>query len=371
GLSFEDAYAAARAIRDRLGKKTVTSTSELRDLIDEQLELMLGAEAVGQLSPSGWPTRPEVEVVAHGQAYPFSRGLLARSLAAAGLDMDRAYRLVAELQGQLTREGLTRLGSDEIARRMGELLERWEGTAAAGRYRLVGRIRRLPRPLAIYLGGATGTGKSTLALEIAPLLRIYRVTATDTIRQVMRFLFSPQILPSIHTSSFEIAADPLLGGPESLEQRLAVGFREQATRICVGVRAVVERAILENMSVVVEGVHLAPPLVPFADLEGAVHQVPLMLTTLAEDTHRLRFLSRARSSPRVAERYMEHFPAIRALQDHLIDLAEAHDVPLFDTSDGESALPRAIRLVTGLLEERLPWLGRPEEPTGRSTAPTL
>jgi 2,3-bisphosphoglycerate-independent phosphoglycerate mutase len=375
GLSFDDAYSAARAVRDRIGGREEVSTSELKDVLEEQLVTLFGWERAVRLFPPGWPSSPEIEVLAQGQGHPFSRGVLARSLQAAGVDLDRAYRLVTELQGALLREGVERLTSDDLARRVGETLERYEGPETAARYRLMGRIRHLPRPLVIYLGGATGTGKSTLALEIAPLLRIYRVTATDTIRQVMRTLLAPAILPAIHTSSFE-AGDALAPGyawgrEETFEHRLAAGFREQATRVCVGVRAVVERAILENMSVVVEGVHLAPPMVPFGDLEGAVHQVSLMLTTLSEDTHRLRFLSRARSAPRSAERYVDRFEAIRALQSHLAELAEAHDVALLDTTDGETALARSLRLITGVLEERLPWLGRPDgviEPAG---VPTL
>jgi 2,3-bisphosphoglycerate-independent phosphoglycerate mutase len=377
GLPFEDAYAAAQAIRDRLSEREEITTAELKAVIESQLEEMLGRQRLAQLSLSDWAVKPDLEVVYHGERQPFSRGLLARSLQAAGVDLDRAYRLVAELQAQLRGEGSGSLSSDEVAQRVGELLEAREGVTAAARYRLVRRIHRLPRPLVIYLGGATGTGKSTLALEIAPLLRIYRITATDTIRQVMRMLFSPAILPAIHTSSFEVAArfdHPALDagdGEADFDELLTATFREQATRICVGVRAVVERAILENMSVVVEGVHLAPPLVPFPDLEGAVHQVSLTLTTLSEETHRSRFLARSRTSARAAERYLQHFPAIRALQEYLIEQAESYEIPLFDTSDGETALPRALRLVTGLLQEKLPWLGSADEVPQREAVPTL
>src|SRR6185436_10267986 len=103
---------------------------------------------------------------------------------------------------------------------------------------------------------------SSLAVELAPLLRIYQINATDTIRQVMRMVFSPAILPGLHRSSFD-------GPPESsaFESSIQAGdapaaspvlraFEEQAVRVCVGVRAVVERAMAENVSVVLEGVHL-------------------------------------------------------------------------------------------------------------------
>ncbi len=379
GLSFEDAYAVARKLRDRLAAREEVTKADLRDLLEELVETMFGP-VEGHKSELG---RPRLEVVRQGQVQPFSRGLLARSLQAAGLELDLAYRLVGELRSQLQGEQVTSLSSDEVARRMARLLEREaSGVAVAGRYRLVRRIHRLKQPLVIYLGGAAGTGKSTLALEMAPLLRIYRINATDTIRQVMRMIFSPAILPSIHSSSFELPAEPFAGGDggavsadgaegTDFDELLATSFEEQAARILVGVRAVVERSIVENLSVVVEGVHLMPPLVPFSDLEGAVIQLPLLLTTLSEEVHRNRFLNRALKSGRRAERYLDHFQRIRALQEHLIEQAETYGIPVFDTSDGETALPRGLRLVTELLQERLPQLAQPEGVVTLPRAPTL
>jgi 2,3-bisphosphoglycerate-independent phosphoglycerate mutase len=316
---------------------------------------------------------PALSVLYHGEPQPFSRGLLARSIHAAGLDLDRAYLLVSRLQDDLAREGVEVIGSDDLARRAGDLLAELEGTETATRYRLVRSIPRLPRPLVIYLGGATGTGKSTLALDLAPLLRIYRINATDTIRQVMRMVFSPAILPALHHSSFTLPREERVAlryrrdgrapSVEAIEGRLLGEFEEQATRVCVGVRAVVERAVMENMSVLVEGVHLVPPIVPFADLEGSAYQVSLLLTTRDEELHRSRFVARGRREGRAGERYLDHFEAIRLLQETMIARAEAHGVQLLETTDRDTTLGRALRLVTTLLEEEIPQLrvGLPEQ----------
>ena len=110
---------------------------------------------------------------------------------AAGVDLDRAYDLVTMLELSLVADKLEVVSSAEIARRVDEFLETEVGTRSAQRYRLLRRIRTLPRPLVIYVGGASGSGKSSLSLELAPLLRIYRINATDTIRQVMRMVFTP------------------------------------------------------------------------------------------------------------------------------------------------------------------------------------
>ena len=379
GLSFDDGYAAAHAIRDRLSEHDEVTTAEIRDLIQEHLEATFGSELPPHLQKPVKPV-PERFVLKDGQKQPFSRGLLARSIYAAGLDLDRAYRLVAELEQELRESGVTISTSRDIARRVAELLERFEGAGTAQRYWLVRRIHRLPRPLVIYAGGASGTGKSTLALELAPLLRIYRIISTDTIRQMMRMVFSPTILPALHSSSFELAPpygqepfpEDRPASPQDPEfiQRLTATFEEQATRVSVGVRAVVERTIAENVSLLIEGVHLYPPLVPFPDLEGAVYQVPMVLATPDIENHRARFLARAHLGGRRAERYVENFDAIRTVHDLVLQQAETHDVPLLDTSFEEPAM-RTLRLVSGMLQKRLPALAQPGWSGPASIPPTL
>ena len=378
GLDFDPAYAIARAIRDRLAERDEVTTRELRDLIDEEIERT--QQDTSRLRPAVASESQGLRVVYAGQEQPFSRGLLARSIHAAGLDLDRAYRLVTELETELATESISVLQSGELARRVGDLLERLEGPSAALRYRAIRRIHRLPRPLVIYVGGASGTGKSTLALELAPLLRIYRINATDTIRQVMRMVFTPSILPALHSSSFEVAPPydhtsiegrTGTSGDSDHSQRLIATFEEQATRVCVGVRAVVERAMVENMSIIVEGVHVHPGMVPFPDLEGSVYQVPLVLATLNEEAHRTRFMARSRSGGRLADRYLRSFASIRTIHDYILQQAELHDRPILDTSDGDPPVEATVRVVTSILEHSLPRLGQQDWMPHEPPKPTL
>ncbi|HVS16692.1 MAG TPA: 2,3-bisphosphoglycerate-independent phosphoglycerate mutase [Thermoanaerobaculia bacterium] len=353
GLPFADAYALARALRDELAPRRQITTAELGDIVEQRLEAEYGHAYPPQEPP------PQLAVTYDGQSQPFSRGLLAQSLYAAGLDLDRAYRRVLEIQRALIDEGVERIDSRDLARRVAHLLDRNDGHPVGGRYRLIRRLRDLPRPLVVFLGGASGTGKSTLSLELAPLLRIYRINSTDTIRQVMRMAFSPAMLPALHRSSFELGPDST-ADPNDRGAVLAA-FAEQATRVCVGVRAVVERSIAENTSVLVEGVHLLPPLVPFSDLAGAAYQLMLMVSTMDEEVHRSHLLSRAGLVGRRASRYLEHFRAIRHQQELLLERAEEHEIPLLDTTGRERTGPRTAQLITDLLEQRLPWLAAPED----------
>ena len=364
GVAFEEAYEAARAIRDQLGARDEVTTAEIREATINQLHAMYGEELPPTLADPQ-VAAPRLHVIYHGQRQPFSRGLLARSMHATGVDLDRAYDLVTTLEISLLADDIETVSSSEVARRADELLEREIGSRSAQRYRLLRRIRNLPRPLVIYVGGASGTGKSTLSLELAPLLRIYRINATDTIRQVMRMVFTQKIMPALHSSSFEIVehleappAEERGGAPVDVDNtdRVIASFEEQARRVCVGVRAVVERAIAENMSIVVEGVHLVPGLVPFPDLEGSAYQVPLVLATLDEEAHRARFLARSQVGGRRAERYLENFEGIRTIHDHVLQQAEAHEVEELETSHGDPPVVRTLQLVTATLERSLPSL---------------
>lgn len=357
GVEFDAAYSLAQKIRDRLADREEVSKEELKGMIRRELTQLYDGEAPPDILQ---PLQriSSLTVIYQGRPQPFSHGLLARSIQAAGVDLNRAYVLVAELESALQSESVTELESGELARRVGNLLEASESADTALRYRMIRRIHRLPKPMILYIGGASGTGKSTLALELAPLLRIYRLNATDTIRQVMRMVFTPSILPALHSSSFEAATDETLvaSADPDFESRLIATFEEQSRRVCVGVRAVVERAIAENMSIVVEGVHLHPSLVPFPDLEGSAYQVPLFLGTLNQESHRSRFITRSRAGTRLAERYLENFAAIRLIHDYVLQQAEQLDRPLLDTSEGEVPVVETLRVVTGFLEKRLPSL---------------
>ena len=101
------------------------------------------------------------------------------------------------------------------------------------------------KPVILLIGGATGTGKSTVATEVAHRLGIHRVTSTDVVRETLRAFFAPEYMPSIHRSSFD--AEP---GEELVEAFLA-----QTKEVLVAVEAAVERAretgvpVIENSAV--------------------------------------------------------------------------------------------------------------------------
>ena len=77
-----------------------------------------------------------------------------------------------------------------------EVLGEDEGAQVVQRLRRLAALQALDVPIVLLVGGATGTGKSTVATEAAHRLGITRVTSTDFIRQTIRAYFPPPTMPS-------------------------------------------------------------------------------------------------------------------------------------------------------------------------------
>ena len=192
------------------------------------------------------------------------------------------------------------------------------------RLRRFRELQELDLPLIVLVGGATGTGKSTVATEAAYRLGITRVTSTDFVRQTMRAFFSKEFMPSIHYSSFEAAAG--LREPEQAEDPVIAGFLEQTRNVLVGVRASIERALEEGWSMVLEGVHLVPGMLP--RVEGAL-VVQCVLAIEDEEEHSTHFMVRdaGLDGLRPHSKYLDRLDDIRRVQDHIVAARQAPQRP--------------------------------------------
>jgi 2-phosphoglycerate kinase len=182
-----------------------------------------------------------------GGELPYSKGVLARALMAVGLPAERAYLLAVAVQEDLTIRGERSIDLDRFEELARTALGEEEGSHAALSLRRFDLLGQLGQPLILLIGGATGSGKSTVATEVAYRLGITRVTSTDFMRHTMRAVFSRDFMPAIHYSSFEAgrAMDAHDG-----ENAVVAGFLEQTRNVSVGVQASVERAIQERWSLV-------------------------------------------------------------------------------------------------------------------------
>jgi 2-phosphoglycerate kinase len=279
---------------------------------------------------------------------PYSKGLMARALVAVGVPAVRAYELARRIDRDLEQHGYQTVEFERLEELAMEVLGEQRGADTMRRLRKLSDLRELDLPVILLVGGATGTGKSTVATEAAYRLGITRVTSTDFVRQTMRAFFSEEFMPSIHYSSFE--AGLALRQPEQAEDPVIAGFLDQSRNVLVGVRAAIDRALEEGWSMVLEGVHLVPGMLP--QIDGAlVAQCVLVIENV--EAHSGHFVIRDAGSDglRPHAKYVDRLGDIRRIQEHIVKRARRHGVPVIENSDIEAATGEVLDLVLSAAEQ--------------------
>src|SRR5215208_1104899 len=249
----------------------------------------------------------EITIVKGGRETPFSRGILAQTLAQAGARAELAHRIASEVRAELLAEQRYTVEEEVLARVRNKLVKK-DAFVVGGldKWRV---LRESTEPIVVLIGGATGVGTSTLAADVARRLNIQSVVGTDSNREVLRRAISPDLLPLLHKSSYEIEREDLRV-PVEEDEIVLYGFRQQASQVAVGVEAIVDRGLKEGTNLVVEGVHLVPEII----LNRYRHHpnvCTLVVYLSDEHVHRSRFYIRALGTAmrRPAEEYISYFQA--------------------------------------------------------------
>jgi 2-phosphoglycerate kinase len=280
-----------------------------------------------------------------GKAVPYSKGLMARVLVTVGVPEDRAYELARRTESDLAERGATSVDLDRLRELAVDLLGEEKGSRAVRRLRRFRDLQELDLPLILLVGGGTGTGKSTVATEVAYRLGITRVTSTDFVRQTMRAFFSQEFMPTIHFSSFEAALGLSKAEEEESGDAALLGFLDQTRNVLVGVEAALQRALDEGWSMVLEGVHLVPGMLA-TELERAV-VIQCVLAIHDEEIHRTHFWSRDVFSDgvRAGDKYLAGLPEIRMVQEYIVERARRNDVPVIENENVGETIGAVIELV--------------------------
>ncbi|MBT3222644.1 MAG: AAA family ATPase, partial [Proteobacteria bacterium] len=313
GLNMEQAFDVSRQLRQRLFQREEITTAELGqelgDLLDE-----LGV-VVPQSPRVAEPELLQVRTAHRVQAFP--RHVLLRDLAATGLDIAAGIALSNEVEFNLRRLGHLIVPQTLVDAEILRLVSQRCDQRYARRYRLIHWLRVVDTPVVILIGGATGTGKTTLAMELAFRLGIRVALSTDMIRETMRTILSAELVPGLHDHSFR---GMLQGGQllSDARERVLAGFRQQASQVAVGISGAINRARRENTHLIIEGTHLVPPFDRYLIGNSGFRAAGFVLTIQEQNLHRIRFPARAvRERRRDPSVYLESFQAVRWIHDYL------------------------------------------------------
>lgn len=295
---------------------------------------------------------------------PYSKGLMASQVMVTGLSPYRSYKVAERIEDELIESNVPSITQDELRALALRVLEEEAGDRYAKNFERWQEIASLDVPIVVLIGGATGVGKSTIATQIAGRMGIVRVIPSDAVREVMRGLFSRELMPALYTSSFD-ADSALREPPGKAEDKVIVGFREQTAAVSVGIKALVERAAVEGTSAIIEGAHVVPGFLDLEEFSERVLAVPVVVTVEDDETHRGHFVARsADSALRPFDRYLTNFENIRRVQKYIKSQALSHDWPVLASYNLDQTIAAVIDMVVEKASERLDGKAAvPEQPS--------
>ena len=354
GLPFEQAFDLASTVRDALAETAEVRSDELR----RQVALLLEARGEQDVLehyryPAAAPASIQVRS-SSGRVSAFSRARHERFLQSSGMRADKAEHSTAMVYDQLLAAGVAAIPARKLGFLTYRCLRQEVSRKAAHRYLVWTAFQRTGRPLLLLICGAVGTGKSTIASEIAHLLEIVRIQSTDMLREVMRMMLPRRLLPVLHTSSFSAWETlPLRDMRDrNQDQLIAEGFRSQVDLLAVPCEAVLLRAIEESVPLILEGVHAHPQLLERVPRDSDAIAVHVTLAVLKTTDLQSRLVGRGKEIPqRRSSRYLNNFDAIWSLQSFLLSEADRCDVPIITNEEKDRSVQQVIQQINHELEK--------------------
>jgi 2-phosphoglycerate kinase len=349
GLPFNDAYELATEIRNGLDDSPLITTHELRQKVIDLLKDRSGQDVINRYGKQQRPFGIQVEQ-RDGQVTPFSRIEYQHCLENIGLSGEEAMDVVTTIHKHLVDRRIEEMTS----RHLGELTYRYLrqsselGAAVAHRWLVWRDFIKSGRPLIFLIGGTAGCGKSTTATMLASRLDIVRTQSTDMLREVMRIMMPEQLIPVLHTSSFT-AWTALPGQPKAINEvsdtLLVNGYRSQADLLAVAIEAVIQRALREQVSLILEGVHIHPAFMEKLEKNNDAIVIPIMLGVLKRKQLQRRIHGRGTDAPqRRGDRYLKHFDEIWRLQSYLLSEADHANIPIVANSHRDKVFREIMRI---------------------------
>ena len=358
GLPFEEAYATAQHMREELERTDEVTTTQLRQLVAQELEKRIGT-AMREAYEAGRDTDRDILVRAPGRDKPFSVGILTRYLQGCAISRDASLECARVVQEILRRRGSTEVDHQELRRVIFETLKEECSDAAAQRFLTRCRFEDSGEPLILLIGGATGTGKSTVAAEAAYLLDITRTQSTDIMREIIRCYLMPHVAPTLAYSSFEAwrglpKVEPLVGQMVS-DNPVITGFLSQFGTVKVALEATVHRAVQERHHLIVDGVHVLPNRLDLEEARKTAVVVAVVLAVTPKERLDQQLAHRSLEQPgRSSSRHRKSMDSIWELQSFILDQAEKAGIPVIANWSVDETVQQILKEAMAQISAKYP-----------------
>jgi len=349
GINFDDALEFATAIRAELEAVAVITTDDLRDRVISRLKNSFRPDLVSRYEGRKRSFLIQVEGD-NGQFSAFSLSQYCQCLETIGLKADEARSVAETVSMHLLKRETANIQSSYIAYFTYRLLRQSKsfGPAVAHRWLVWQDFVNSGRALIFMIGGTAGCGKSTTATDLASHLNIVRTQSTDMLREVMRVMVPKHMQPMLHESSYTAWKKlPYSHNLQMKQEELLIdGYCTQADIMSVAIKAVIQRALRENVSLILEGVHMHPAYVENLVKSKDAVVIPIMLGVIKRKKLQQRLKGRSTKVPqRRAAKYLKNFESIWGLQTYLLSEADKVDCTII-INDSRDDVLREIMLTT-------------------------
>ena len=275
--------------------------------------------------PSVSPSNTPVNI---GWSKMFAQNEQERALLATGLSLKEAASFIGR-ENELS----------EKHKRRYELFLKYIRGIASG---------EITEPLLLIVGGIPGTGKTTLASELAIRLGIRITLGGDTLREFLRGIADEKSHPVLFSGAYEAWKN---FSPEPTRDAVVKGYAEQSRIVNACVARMLDRCERDGESVVLEYLHFLPSfLEPQLKFKGAI---AMALELKSREEHVQRFKTRQRYSHyrSPVERLINNIDKYNAMSEHMVEDARKHHVPIIESGDFNTAIEQALDIVFAKIEK--------------------